>query len=342
MDEHPDMRAGVRSPIRSLTLLVPVVVLLATAVPAAPAPGTARQVTPERAARVTHATAAAAAVPPVTVTDISPDAACCPASTSSPSEGGQMDAIAVDPTNPSIVYVAGEAGGGWKSTNAGSSWFPASNGLATGETNVGFAGPDWTSVPTGSLAVDPSNPARLLYGAAADDLSPGVGSNHARMGGLYVSLNAAGGWTHVELPGCVNPSVQAAAFLGGRAFVGTNCGLATSSDQQLATWTITHPDGGPDAEPINALATVSTTLFVCDAELRVFRSATLGATWNAPMTLSGRCDGLAAAPATTTRFLAMQFHSKGDWRVGLGGTSSPAQAQLSPPVPPHLCTPPPP
>jgi len=282
-----------------------------------------------------------AAVSPVTVTDISPDAACCPTSNGGPAEGGQMDAIAVDPTNPNIVYVAGEAGGVWKTIDGGSNWSRAGSGLPTGETNVAIGYPvGATSLASGALAVDASDPRRLLYGLAPDDLGLGIGG--AEKGGLYASLTGGGGWAHVDLPGCANPQILGAAFAGGRAFAGTNCGLAISTDPLLRTWSIVHPDGGPEVEAINGVATVGNVVFVCDAEQRVLRSGNLGDTWgpNPPIALTGRCDGLAAAPDSTTRFLAMVFHSKGDWRVVLGDTSTRATGELQR-VPPILCNSPP-
>src|SRR5262249_35803811 len=170
MDEARVMRGRLRGSRRTVGLLVPILVLASLTAPG-PIAGAAagRPTGPAFDASTTlvaPSRAAAAAAAPGPVARTRPAGACCPASTTSASEGGQMDAVAVDPTNPSIVYVAGEGGGIWRSTNAGSSWFRASNGLATGETNVGFAGPDPKTVPTGTLAVDPSTPARLLYGAA--------------------------------------------------------------------------------------------------------------------------------------------------------------------------------
>src|SRR5208337_2715453 len=37
---------------------------------------------------------------------------------------GRVNAIAIDPNNPSTVYIGGDRGGVWKSTNGGSNWIP--------------------------------------------------------------------------------------------------------------------------------------------------------------------------------------------------------------------------
>src|SRR6266508_5666702 len=113
--------------------------LAATATLALPVAAPFAATAPAPPTRATNAIGAA--VSPVPATDISPDAACCPTSNGGPAEGGQMDAIAVDPTNPNIVYVAGEAGGVWKTIDGGSNWSRAGSGLPTGETNVAIGYP---------------------------------------------------------------------------------------------------------------------------------------------------------------------------------------------------------
>lgn len=44
-------------------------------------------------------------------------------------EGGIVNAIAVNPTNPSIAYAAMRGGGVYKTVNGGASWFPSNEGL---------------------------------------------------------------------------------------------------------------------------------------------------------------------------------------------------------------------
>src|SRR4051794_19581524 len=112
MDEARMMRERIRTSLWSTGVLLPVIMVATASVPAALAR--------------THDVHAAggpsrgiAAVAPVTVTDVSPDAACCPGANWGPAEGGQIGAIAVDPNNAAVVYAGGEAGGVWKSTDAG-------------------------------------------------------------------------------------------------------------------------------------------------------------------------------------------------------------------------------
>ena len=82
-----------------------------------------------------------------------------PSSTGLPGTPG-IDAVAVDPTDPRIVYAAGGRGEGaasmWKSTNGGASWKRAT---------VGLEGVDFV----GSLAIDPAHPERVYAGTAGPD-----------------------------------------------------------------------------------------------------------------------------------------------------------------------------
>jgi len=102
-------------------------------------------------------------------TDVTAGAALSPVS-------GRLQAIAVHPTNPDIVYAGGAQGGIWKTTNATA------------------ASPAWTpltdaqvSMATGSIAIDPVNP-NIIYvgtgeGAASCDSYYGAGVLRSTDGG---------------------------------------------------------------------------------------------------------------------------------------------------------------
>ena len=61
-----------------------------------------------------------------------------------------INALAIDPTNPSVLYAASAAGGLYRSSDAGASW-TAIPGL---------------QVPiVHSIAIDPSDPSRIYTGA---------------------------------------------------------------------------------------------------------------------------------------------------------------------------------
>jgi photosystem II stability/assembly factor-like uncharacterized protein len=67
---------------------------------------------------------------------------------------GRINAIAVDPNNPSTYYVGAPAGGIWKSTDSGENWTPLTDHLP----QIGVSG----------IAVDPTN-SDIIYIATGDD-----------------------------------------------------------------------------------------------------------------------------------------------------------------------------
>jgi hypothetical protein len=70
---------------------------------------------------------------------------------------GRVSAIAVDPTDPKIVYVGGAQGGVYRSLNGGKTWEP----LFVGALN--FA--------VGCITVDPTDPTKVLIGTGEGNLS---------------------------------------------------------------------------------------------------------------------------------------------------------------------------
>ena len=111
---------------------------------------------------------------------------------------GRVSAIAVDPTNPDIVYVGAAQGGVYRSINGGTSWTQIFDGAA--------------SLAIGALALAPSDPSILYVGTGESALSAdsflGVG--------LYRIDDAA---TTADLSGPFNPLV-ATGLAGTTAFTG--------------------------------------------------------------------------------------------------------------------------
>ncbi|MBV8638398.1 MAG: hypothetical protein JO322_09955 [Candidatus Eremiobacteraeota bacterium] len=220
-------------------------------------------------------------LPTIGVLDISPDAPFGqPGGNVDP--GGQIDAIAVDPTNTNIVYAGGETSGVWKSSDGAKTWAFSSVGL------------EWGATINNGLAVDPNNPKRLLYATSSDDLGPGTSSTgwggHA---GLYVSIDAAQTWQHVTIPNCV-PEYQHVIFGTSAAFAATySCGILVSTDPNLQTWNSVTPDGITSFDDI---AVSGNALFACTGTT-VLRSPDGGTTWDpSSAQLPAGCYGLAAVP----------------------------------------------
>jgi photosystem II stability/assembly factor-like uncharacterized protein len=84
--------------------------------------------------------------------------------------------LAIDPSNPSTLYLATLAGGVFRSTDAGDSWTASTSGLTD---------PTGDVFPVSAIAVDPTSSARLLAGTSAP-----VG-----IGGVFASTDSGATWT---------------------------------------------------------------------------------------------------------------------------------------------------
>ncbi|HEY0078712.1 MAG TPA: hypothetical protein VGB73_08700 [Pyrinomonadaceae bacterium] len=66
------------------------------------------------------------------------------------SVSGRVTSIAINPSNPNVVYVGTALGGVYRSLNAGGSWTPITDSAL--------------SMAIGAIAIDPSNPSRIYVG----------------------------------------------------------------------------------------------------------------------------------------------------------------------------------
>jgi len=119
-----------------------------------------------------------------------------------PNVSGRVTALAVDPTNPIIVYLGAAEGGVWKTTNGGTSWTPLT------DTQVSLA--------VGSIAIDPSNHATVYVGT-------GEGNNNQDVyygAGILKSTDGGSTWTRLSGP-FVGPfgsfNLDGGAFIGALA-----------------------------------------------------------------------------------------------------------------------------
>ncbi|HYR58310.1 MAG TPA: hypothetical protein VEO95_06770, partial [Chthoniobacteraceae bacterium] len=87
---------------------------------------------------------------------------------------GRISAIAVHPTNPSIVYVGAAQGGVYRSLDGGTTWTPLLDAAA--------------KLSIGALAIDPQSASTLFVGTGEANLS---GDSAAGVG-IYIITNADG------------------------------------------------------------------------------------------------------------------------------------------------------
>ena len=280
-------------------------------------------------------------------------------------EGGNVDALIVDPVNSSRIY-AGTNGGVFQSTDGGATWSTSSEGLTDSfvlslaidptSTSTLFAGtgnggvfksnnrglswftvtdprqfPDLATASITSLVIDPQSPDTLYAGTSR---------------GVFRSANGGGDWTDASLglsesiivslaidPS--NPAIVYAGTLGDGVFKTTNGGGAWAA-------------AGPGFSDIWSLAvdpSTPTTLYA-GSDLGVFKSVDSGANWTLTLDLGpnpffNAIDTVVVDPSTPstvyagtwTDHLYKSIDGGGSWSPVSQGLTSPAINVLS--ISPH-------
>ena len=180
-------------------------------------------------------------------------------------EGGNISSLAMDPTNPDILYAGVEGNRVFKSVDGGATWFPVNHGLTV-------SGP-WTWVSDIVISPDDHN---IVY----------VGMSN----GLFKSTN--GGMTWDE--GGLTDRVSALAMDpsdSSTLYAGTGDGVYKSTNGG-DTWVL-HNDGLENAQAAVITAIPGDTVLVGTFSDGLYRSTDGGVTWNAvgsiPDTLDVNC-----------------------------------------------------
>jgi len=157
--------------------------------------------------------------------------------------GGRIRALAISRTSPSTMFAGSVGGGIWKTTNAGASWAPVDDFMA--------------SLSVSSIVFDPSN-AGVLYAGTGE----GYGNTDALRGaGIFRSVDGGATWTPLADTASQSTAVNRIAIApsGGVLLAATNTGLWRSADNgasfALATTGITPQD--VDFSPVDALKAVA-------------------------------------------------------------------------------------
>jgi photosystem II stability/assembly factor-like uncharacterized protein len=147
--------------------------------------------------------------------------------------GGRTRAIVLNPRDPSIIYAAGVSGGIWKSINAGQSWAPLADFMA--------------SINVTSLVLDPAHPDTIYAGTGefwgSREFGPGLG--------VFRSTDGGASWTRYaatrEIPFVWRIAVTTD---GGAMLLATSTGIFRSTnfrDANAETVTFTRA-GQPHAQ----------------------------------------------------------------------------------------------
>ena len=149
-----------------------------------------------------------------------------------PIVAGRVTALAVDPTNSSVVYAGAAEGGVWKTTDGGVHWTPLTDAQ--------------TSLAVGSIAIDPSNHSTIYEGTGEENFS---GDSYYGAG-ILKSTNSGSSWTQIKGPFvgpfdafaggaqigdmAVEPDNSAVILAGVRIYMGTT-GIYRSEDGGATT-----------------------------------------------------------------------------------------------------------
>ena len=142
---------------------------------------------------------------------------------------GRVTAMAVDPTNPNVVYEGGADGGVWKSTDGGSSWQSVGEQIATQS--------------IGAIAIAPNAHDTLYVGTGEANTN---GDSYFGYG-IFKTTDGGSSWTKVG--GTTFDKMTVFQIItkgtGGTVFAATNRGLYRSTDGG-STWTAVLVPGNPD------------------------------------------------------------------------------------------------
>ncbi len=201
---------------------------------------------------------------------------------------GAINAVAVDPSDPNVIYIGSVNGGIWKTINAtdatGPTWTPLTDNLPSNSIS--------------SLEFDPSDPSSQTLiagiGRTSSLLLPSGASTGSQLTGLLRTTDGGATWSQLSPVNLLNRNVTAVSARGNvilAAANDSNSGLFRSVDTG-GTFTLISGTGGLPLGPVSDLVgdpSDPQRFYVGVLGAGVFRSADGGATWtntNAPGTFT--------------------------------------------------------
>lgn len=211
-------------------------------------------------------------------------------------DSGRIMAVAVDPTNSSVVYIGAAGGGVWKTTNAGVTW----TALTTNE----------SSESIGSLAIDPQNHTTIYAGTGEGDFA----LDSVYGDGILKSTDGGGTWTTLGSSVFTKQSINKIVVdptNSSKLWVESTIGLFVSNDGGN-TWN--HPgtsswmslngwDVVLDPNNHNTIYAGVGLAFGSNTQNGIYKSTDGGSTWSL---LANGPNGNGGTPGGSTVFRTMQ------------------------------------
>jgi photosystem II stability/assembly factor-like uncharacterized protein len=209
-------------------------------------------------------------------------------------------ALAIDPTNPAVMYAGTENGGAFKTTNGGTTWIPINTGMARGGR---------TADTVEAIVIDPSDHLRLLAG------TEGVGA--------FVSVNGGTSWSPLQ-SGFPVTDVNSLAFSPQNAdtvYAATDGPGVFASTDGGATWSQMNQGlRACDVEEVVVDGANPTRLWAATLN-GIWRSSDRGASWTSATgdlpNLSG--ETIAMDPANPNTAYAATWSVQGVFKTVNGG-----------------------
>lgn len=224
----------------------------------------------------------------------------------SSSLSGRKNAIAIAPSNPDTIYIASAGGGIWKSTDAGASFLPKSDG--------------WPFMNTNCVAVHPTDP-NTVYAGIGDYLGFFSGQTY----GVMKSTDGGSNWTPSGTAEFGDSAVTRIMVDGSSpgiliALTAGPSGDVWRSTDAGQTWTRTNAPNG-DWQDIDR--TVDGDYLAVGAATGIYRSTDQGATWSvipSPLLSGGTLWDIGASKVSAGRWFLMTSNHQLFRTIDLGVT----------------------
>lgn len=176
---------------------------------------------------------------------------------------GRVSTIALHPTDLNTAYIGAAGGGVWKTTDGGQSWTPITDQLS--------------SLSSGALAIDQSNPDTVIYGTGEQHYS----SDSLYGDGLFRTVDGGASWSKIGLKADVGNYIARVGLSAGTLHVCSDRGYVRSIDDG-ASWTPFKPAAAAAwCNDLVRSAAAPLTLFAGFYGTGIYKSIDDGATWSA-------------------------------------------------------------